>query len=83
MRVGLRIKRHRFRDLFSTIDNRMHSKDLSGNGKVQVDGSMACDGKSYCSVPEWRNGRRGGLKNLCGNTCEFESRFGHHFHNGW
>lgn len=29
-------------------------------------------------VPEWRNGRRGGLKNRWGNLCEFKSRLGHH-----
>ena len=29
-------------------------------------------------VPEWRNGRRGGLKNRCLTTCEFDSRLGHH-----
>lgn len=28
-------------------------------------------------VPEWRNGRRGGLKNRCRKTCEFKSRLGH------
>ena len=30
-------------------------------------------------VPEWRNGRRGGLKNRCLTTCEFDSRLGHQF----
>ena len=30
-------------------------------------------------APEWRNGRRGGLKNRCLTTCEFDSRLGHHF----
>ena len=29
-------------------------------------------------LPEWRNGRRGGLKNRCRKTCEFDSRLGHH-----
>ena len=29
-------------------------------------------------MPEWRNGRRGGLKNRCRKTCEFDSRLGHH-----
>ena len=33
----------------------------------------------FSSVPEWRNGRRGGLKNRCLTTCEFDSRLGHHF----
>gem|GEM_PF-6362658 len=28
-------------------------------------------------LPEWRNGRRGGLKNRCRKTCEFKSRLGH------
>ena len=31
-------------------------------------------------APEWRNGRRGGLKNRCLTTCEFDSRLGHHPH---
>ncbi len=31
-----------------------------------------------CAKPEWRNGRRRGLKNLRGNSCEFDSHFGHH-----
>ena len=30
-------------------------------------------------APEWRNGRRGGLKNRCLTTCEFDSRLGHQF----
>ena len=33
---------------------------------------------SFATKPEWRNGRRGGLKNLCRKTCEFESHLGHH-----
>lgn len=32
----------------------------------------------FFSAPEWRNGRRGGLKNRCLTTCEFDSRLGHH-----
>ena len=36
-------------------------------------------GRVYFRVaPEWRNGRRGGLKNRCLTTCEFDSRLGHH-----
>ena len=38
-------------------------------------------GKAYYAraedVPEWRNGRRGGLKNLYGNMCGFKSHLGH------
>ncbi len=31
------------------------------------------------NVPEWRNGRRGGLKNLCLRMCGFKSHLGHQF----
>ena len=31
--------------------------------------------------PEWRNGRRRGLKSLGRKTCEFESHLGYHVHN--
>ena len=34
--------------------------------------------RRFYAVPEWRNGRRGGLKNLFLRECGFDSHLGHH-----
>lgn len=64
----------------------VHDSRLAGRaGDGAPGGSKFCvaiaakSGTMDSCKPEWRNGRRGGLKNRWGNSCEFESHLGHHF----